>query len=510
MAVPLRIGLIGAGWIATDHVFVLRKLGHDVVATCDIDLERAQKLAPDGARAYTDWEKMLAGEELDAVWVATPPLLHRAPAVAAMERGLPVFLEKPIARTLDDARAIAETAERTGVVCAIGYQWHATEALEWLLEALGAQQVAYLWGVSTGPTAARPWFLDRAGGGGNLLERGSHQLDLQRAVAGEVASVQVAASAVHLAQSEVDEPGDIEDAATMTLRFESGAVGTVLLAWTAQGQPGAYSLDVLAPAATLRIKLDPAFTLSGQVGDEHVKRTMTVHPFERSVARFVEAVRAGDPGRVFCAPRDALGTLADGARVRALTSRRGPLRRARGGSRVTMAGTTGLDAFFVPAAHTLPSNAAYLAHLAAAADDPSLIRLASNENTEPPSPRVRAALADAFLDANLSPPPTPPLKLALAARHGVEPSQVLVTAGSTEVIDALFRTFLRAGSEAVIPVPPGLSTDVGSKPSRRASSRSRWSARPPASATTWTPLSPPSPPRRGSSSSAARTTRPGT
>ena len=69
---------------------------------------------------------------------------------------------------------------------------------------------------------------------------------------------------------------------------------------------------------------------------------------------------------------------------------------------MTMAGTTGLDAFFVPAAHALPSNAAYLAHLAAAADDPSLIRLASNENTEPPSPRVRAALADAFLDANLS------------------------------------------------------------------------------------------------------------
>ena len=315
------------------------------------------------------------------------------------------------------------------------------------------QQVAYLWGVSTGPTAARPWFLDRAGGGGNLLERGSHQLDLQRAVAGQVASVQVAASAVHLAQSEVDEPGDIEDAATMTLRFESGAVGTVLLAWTAQGQPGAYSLDVLAPAATLRIKLDPAFTLSGQVGDEQVKRTMTVHPFERSVARFVEAVRAGDPGaRLLCAARCA-GDARDSARVRALTARRGPLRRAHGGGRVTMAGTPGLDPFFVPAAHTLPSNAAYLAHLAAAADDPSLIRLASNENTEPPSPRVRAALEDAFLDANLSPPPMPPLQLALAARHGVEPSQVLVTAGSTEVIDALFRTFLRAGSEAVIPSP---------------------------------------------------------
>ncbi len=309
MASPLRIGLIGAGWIATDHVFVLGKLGHEVVAVCDIDTERAAKVAPEGARIYEAWEELLAREELDAVWVATPPLFHRAPAVAAMERGLPVFLEKPIARTLDDARAIADAAERTGVVCAIGYQWHATEALEQLCAALGDQPVAYLWGVSVGPTAARPWFLERSGGGGNLLERGSHQIDLQRAVAGEVASVQVAAATVLLAQSEI-EPGDIEDAATMTLRFASGALGTVLLAWTRQGQPGSYSLDVLAPAATLRIKLDPAFTLSGQVGDHRIKETMKVHPFERSVARFFEAVEAGTPDAVFCTPRDAIGTLA--------------------------------------------------------------------------------------------------------------------------------------------------------------------------------------------------------
>ncbi len=266
MAAPLRIGLIGAGWIAADHVVALRKLGHEVVAVCDVDLERAAKIAPEGARIFDVWEELLDTEELDAVWVATPPLHHRAPAVAAMERGLPVFLEKPIARTLEDARAIADAAEGTGVVCAIGYQWHATEALEYLVAALGDQPVAYLWGVSVGPTAARSWFLERSGGGGNLLERGSHQLDLQRAVAGEVESVQVAATSVHLAQSEI-EPGDIEDAATITLRFVNGAVGTVILAWTTQGQPGSYSLDVLAPSATLHIELDPSFSLTGQVGD---------------------------------------------------------------------------------------------------------------------------------------------------------------------------------------------------------------------------------------------------
>lgn len=118
-----------------------------------------------------------------------------------------------------------------------------------------------------------------------------------------------------------------------------------------------------------------------------------------------------------------------------------------------MTATHAFEAFLVPAARALPSNAAYLAHLAASAGDPDLIRLASNENTEPPSPRVRHALDRAFLTANLSPPPSPPLQLALAERHGVAPAQVVVTAGSTEVIDAVFRTFARATDEVVLPAP---------------------------------------------------------
>ena len=60
------------------------------------------------------------------------------------------------------------------------------------------------------------------------------------------------------------------------------------------------------------------------------------------------------------------------------------------------------ESLLVPAAHELPSNAAYLAHLDVAAADRELIRLASNENTEPPSPMVREALASAYEDANLS------------------------------------------------------------------------------------------------------------
>ncbi len=107
----------------------------------------------------------------------------------------------------------------------------------------------------------------------------------------------------------------------------------------------------------------------------------------------------------------------------------------------------------MPAAHVLPSNADYLAHLDLADADPSLIRLASNENTDLPSPRVRRSLEDVYDVANLSPPTMPPLRLALADRHGVEPGRILLSAGSTEVIDAIFRTFVRAGDEVVLPRP---------------------------------------------------------
>ena len=107
----------------------------------------------------------------------------------------------------------------------------------------------------------------------------------------------------------------------------------------------------------------------------------------------------------------------------------------------------------MPAARQLPSPSAYLAHVDAAAADPTLIRLASNENSEPPSPRVRAALEAVYDEAHLYPPTVPPLRTAIADRHGAPPDCVLLGAGSTEVIEATLRAFVRAGDEVVVPTP---------------------------------------------------------
>src|SRR4051812_40261813 len=120
----MRVGMIGAGGIARRHAETLERAGEQLIAVCDVDPGAREALARAwGAAAYADGLELLARERLDAVVVATPPAAHREIAVAALERGLAVYLEKPLARTLEDAQAIVEAAERTGAVCAVGYQW---------------------------------------------------------------------------------------------------------------------------------------------------------------------------------------------------------------------------------------------------------------------------------------------------------------------------------------------------------------------------------------------------
>ena len=306
----LRVAVVGAGWIAADHVGeLMRRDDVQVVGVCDLDPARAQALAPPGATVYERFDELLEGAQPDALWVCTPPLAHREPTIAALARGIHVYLEKPIARTAHDAAAILAAAEASDAVCAVGYQWHATDLLDAAREALDGQELSLLVGRSIGPTATRPWFLNREQGGGNVLERGSHHIDLVRTLGGEIERVQAAASSVLLGQAEGDR-GDIDDAATLVLHLENGGIATVVVAWTRRSQPGIYTLDIVASDATLALTLDPEFTLRGTSAGRTVDARSAVHPFRRSIARFLDAMRERDPARVFCTPADAARTLA--------------------------------------------------------------------------------------------------------------------------------------------------------------------------------------------------------
>lgn len=302
----LRVGLLGSGWIARVHVPAIFESGAHLVAVCDIDRTRAEAVAAEsGASAYTDWEQMLASERLDALWICTPPMHHRAPAEAALAAGLHVYLEKPIARTVADGEAIVSAAAASQVVCAVGYQWHASDLVDRTRQLLGGEPPVLLVGRNYGPVAGRPWFVDPREGGGQVLERGSHHIDLQRTLAGDVAAVRVSPVELPLGGG----PGSsIDDALVMQLRFATGATGTVHIAWTRDGHPGIYATDVLAPDVTLTLELGRTPRLTGRSGERVVDESGD-DPVRLSIRRFLDAVAVGDRQRVACTPDDALRTL---------------------------------------------------------------------------------------------------------------------------------------------------------------------------------------------------------
>jgi myo-inositol 2-dehydrogenase/D-chiro-inositol 1-dehydrogenase len=301
--------MVGAGWIAGLHAAELDTIPSvRLVAVCDSDLARASALAgPRRATAYPSWQAMLEAERLDAIWICTPPLAHREPALAALGANVHVYLEKPIARESPDAQAIVDAAAASDAVCAVGYQWHASQLLERAQEATAGQSIAMLIARNYGPVPARPWFIQRAEGGGQLLERGSHHVDLQRALVGEVESVSaVAASPDAPGRAE---NGDIEDFVLATLHFANGAIGSLAMAWSPEDHPEHYSMDVIADDATLFIELGPeAFRISGSQHRSRLDRAYD-DPFRRSSERFLAAAASGEPDHVFCTPADALQTL---------------------------------------------------------------------------------------------------------------------------------------------------------------------------------------------------------
>lgn len=312
-AAPLRVGIIGAGWIAQTHLRSISQLPTaGVEAVADVDLSRARAAAATaGARAYGSWTEMLheTSDALDAVVVCTPPQHHREPSIAALELGLAVYLEKPIARTQEDAEAILEAVKRTGGTCTVGYQWHSLAALHRIKQELSGQRLGLMIGRSIGPTVNRPWLLRRAEGGGQLLERASHHIDLQRVIAGEVTTVQARAGSVVLADHD-RLASDIEDVLSIELTFAGGATGAIHVAWVGDEIPGIYDASVAASNGVMTLTLDPVYALSGTSHGQQLHYREDRPPAVTAMAHFLDGVVSGTYPRQLCAPADAAATLA--------------------------------------------------------------------------------------------------------------------------------------------------------------------------------------------------------
>ena len=122
----VKLGFIGTGGMAGAHMRNLKDNFEDVEfsAMCDISEDRAKSRAEEfGGNAYTDYRVMYDKEDLDAVYICTPPFAHGEQERIACEQDIAMFIEKPIHSELEPAIIINEYVEQSGVITSVGYHW---------------------------------------------------------------------------------------------------------------------------------------------------------------------------------------------------------------------------------------------------------------------------------------------------------------------------------------------------------------------------------------------------
>lgn len=226
---PVRIGFVGAGAIASHHFNTLSQIEDALpVAFCDADKTRREAAARrfDG-RAYRDVRHMLEAETLDAVYVCVPPHAHKDAEILAAQKGCAVFVEKPVSNNLRIAEKIASAIEDASVFSAAGYHFRYMDASEQMLKVLSAKnapQVAMASGRYFGGFPNRAWWKSMEHSGGQIVEQGTHIIDLARYLVGEIKSVYARAALREMHKS--DKQINVPDVSALTVEFASGAVGT--------------------------------------------------------------------------------------------------------------------------------------------------------------------------------------------------------------------------------------------------------------------------------------------
>jgi 1,5-anhydro-D-fructose reductase (1,5-anhydro-D-mannitol-forming) len=198
----------------------------ELVAVLGRDSERtADFAAKHDASAHTELDEFLQSSGLEAVWIVTPTFLHHSQALAALDAGKHVLLEKPLAASSEQAWELVEAARRAGRLLATGYQGRQVpghQKMRTLISdgVIGDVTVARtFYGVHRpGPPPQWRQRRDQARWGA-LADIGTHHLDLLRMLLGEVS--EMTALTTHRLGFET------EDAATACLRFESGALATL-------------------------------------------------------------------------------------------------------------------------------------------------------------------------------------------------------------------------------------------------------------------------------------------
>ena len=235
---PLRIGIVGVGAISQYHRDGYLAAGAEVVALSDpheLTL-RAKQRQWDVDRAYVDFNEMFEAGDVDAISICAPTAVHAPATLAAAAAGVHVLCEKPLSLDLGQGQAMIDACREAGVVLQVGHQLRSHGAAALAKDMIDRGVVGRVTHVRlrqahdwAGASEVRTSFATRASsGGGTLLDNGCHMMDLARYFGDDVEEVYARTATLKFAV-------ELEDTAHVSVRFLSGALGTIEVAWTGTG-----------------------------------------------------------------------------------------------------------------------------------------------------------------------------------------------------------------------------------------------------------------------------------
>lgn len=240
----VRVAVIGLGMGKSHLKNYKANANVEIAAVCDMNKELADTIAKEYgvANIYTDANEMLAKEKLDAVSVVTPNKFHSPLTLAAVDKGLHVLCEKPMAMNTAEAVEMKMAADKKGVNLMINFSYRFSAMSYALKKTIDSGIIGPIyfgrsvWHRRLGMPRFGGWFGQKAlSGGGPLIDLGVHRLDLALWLMGYPAPVSVNGSAYNkiAAQHAAKEgkPFDVEDCACGLIKFDNGATLILEASW---------------------------------------------------------------------------------------------------------------------------------------------------------------------------------------------------------------------------------------------------------------------------------------
>lgn len=261
----VKLGIIGLGYIGKIHLRHCLKIPTaEVLAAADVSAKALKSAKKDGVRkTYSNYSELLKDPEVDAVIIGLPTHLHLKCAREAAEAGKDIFLEKPMARNVEEAKEIISAAQRNSVKLMMGYPLRFNEEFVAVKEQIekglvGDVENAHATFVSSGPFFHRAeghapvpvpdwWFNKELTGGGALVDLGSHMINLMRWYFGEITDIKGYFG--HRFNM------DFEDSAMCLAKFDSGTTALINVGWFSQGYT--VKLDFLGSVKSVSVQHSP-------------------------------------------------------------------------------------------------------------------------------------------------------------------------------------------------------------------------------------------------------------